>query len=123
MNWTIEKIETLKHLKAAGIDWDAIAAEIGNTKHACKSKFSDLTMSEERKGRLRERKNADNRVRYASQNVLTRIPTRQAASMVIPDSVLADREARWSEPKSLTAWMCGDPPPSRSALAQREVRA
>lgn len=45
-------------------------------------------------------------------------PSRYGA-FVIPPEVLADRNARLSTPKSLTGWVCGDPPLAFSALGRK----
>lgn len=45
------------------------------------------------------------------------------ATIGIPESVLADRDARLAmEPQSITAALMGDPPPGRSALDKRQIR-
>lgn len=45
------------------------------------------------------------------------------ARIVIPADVLADRDRRAAlEPVSITAAVCGDPPPGRSALDQKRMR-
>ena len=43
------------------------------------------------------------------------------ATQDIPAYVIADREKRSNEPRTLTMMLCGDPPFSQSALGQRNA--
>lgn len=52
------------------------------------------------------------------ERIFKRAKRESANSTDAPPELLADRDARANEPRSLSAIMFGDPPPSRSALGR-----
>src|ERR1700755_3275087 len=113
--WTEEKIAELKRLKAAGVEWKEIVVALGLTMGQCKFRWTELTQSAERKRKRQDRSNFSRRRARKLNPKINRAEVMDA----VPDFVWIERDARLNEPMTITAYMCGDPPPSRSALAGR----
>lgn len=97
-HWTLEETEIAQRLlDSQASDAECIAA-VGRKRHACYMRL--------------------NRERYSPRLIMTKGPPVKA-----PDASLQDAERRAKAPRTLTAWLCGDPPPGFSALDQREQLA
>lgn len=102
--WTKDEIATLRRLYQERKSWEDMAEILGRTSWACRSKMHDLIASHPyRNG---GRKSA-------------RIET--CHTIVIPDHILADRDARYeaSYRRTQTQEFFGDPPPGYSALDRK----
>lgn len=98
-NWTEEEDriarEMLDHW-ASDEEWRAF----GRTKRAGRKRMQTLKF--------------DHRIRETQQRRI--IPAMRPYTISIPPEVIADALLRASAPRSLTAILCGDPPPQQAAL-------
>ncbi len=90
--WTEEQIQTARRLLDSGAGDDECVAAVGRTRLACYMKID--------------------RLRY---NSTVKCEKRVEA----PDKVFIEAHRRIKAPRSITAWLCGDPPPGYSALDRR----
>ena len=77
-------------------NWAFIAPQTGHTVESCKWKMSSIRAAA-----------------GAERSIRARMAGQPPSSVALPDATYA--------PRSITAWLCGDPPPGRSALDQRET--
>lgn len=101
-HWTAEDIETVKRLFAEHAPNEAYIAAVGRTRHACWQKID--------------------RLRQAPQLRARQKPFRKPPVEVsdrVPETALQDAKRRLTAPRSVTAWICGDPAPGQSALERR----
>lgn len=93
--WTPKRIAVLRHFAAQGLRPDQIARHIsGVTAQQVEHKLSSFCLSEYARRRRAEE-----------------------------DARLAERDRVLSQPRTLTAELCGDPLPGRSALDRSQARA
>lgn len=101
--WTPEEDARLLALRQQGLTWDTIAAALpGRTTHGCQSRAYSLS-ARGASGVGRERSNFS-------------VPSQERRSAIA--RAIAARDAAAQAPRTLTAMICGDPLPGRSALDQ-----
>ena len=100
--WTAEQESRLCELAGQGLSWAAIGAALDRTADACHRRYYQL------RGPC-----SGSRAHYAPSLVSSR--ARQLAAATAAQARLKADEAE----RSLTAILCGDPLPGRSALDQR----
>ncbi len=118
--WSLEADEKLLELRKAGLNWAEIGKAMGVSKRSAEGRFRWINITPER----RERRIENERVRRAKNRAPTirssRPPSQVHTVQRPPDDIMADRDRRHAAPKTLTAWLCGDPPPGWSALDRRQ---
>lgn len=111
--WTPSKTREAVRLQKQGVKLIEIGQRLGG--------FSESTV----RWRLKAADNPDAVTKRRARD-RERMKNRHGNSPVrttrIPDDVVADREARLTAPRSLTAAMLGDPPRGFSALDRRTAR-
>lgn len=101
--WTPEEDARLLALRQQGMTWDTIAAALpGRTVHGCQSRAYSLS-ERGASGIGKERSNFG-------------VPAQERRCAIA--RALAARDAAAMAPRTLTAMICGDPLPGRSALDQ-----
>jgi hypothetical protein len=124
MSLTPEQINEAWHMRTAcpKTSWVRIGLKLG---------FSDRTVREALYPERREARRANRRKRenghkkpkgYHRYEVSPHGVHMEGRRATVPSIVLIEREARLAlAPRSLTALICGDPPPGRSALDKRNA--
>lgn len=92
--WTEDQIATARRLLEAGAKDDECMAAVGRNRRACYVKID--------------------RLRYNST-------VRCAPRVDAPAEIFIEASWRFRTPRSITAWLCGDPPPGYSALDRRRA--
>lgn len=118
MSWTEDKIKIAYQMKRAGATSGEIGSTIGKTAKAVRGFFNYYGHSpEEREIRLQRirayRREHDGRRPYTR---LLDQPTQYGRPT---PEMLAERDYLFSLPRTITADLCGDPLPGRSALERR----
>lgn len=90
--WTDAEVETARRLIDQKASDDECMAALGRSRMTCYQKLD--------------------RLRYSAA-----VARKQKTSTV----ALADADRRINAPRSITAWICGDPPPGFSALDRRRA--
>ena len=120
--WTEEEDQELHRLKGIGCSWAEIGQELTRHPSSCRSHYQFITESPEKHElRLQRARKFKKRARQRNALLGTTAKGYTTESIVVPAELWADRDARLIEPRPLSAWLMGDPCPSRSALAQRGV--
>ncbi len=91
-HWTEDQINTARHLLNSGAGDDECMAAVGRNRLACYMKID--------------------RLRY---NSTVKCEKRIAA----PTQVFVEADRRTRTPRTITAWLCGDPAPGYSALDRK----
>lgn len=113
-NWTPEETELARKLLAEGAPEREFERQIGRTKEAAKTRIQTLN--------YRARRAEADRFRTLSGSRCKKSEYRRVeAEAAIPPEVIADSVRRSDAPRSLTAMLCGDPPPGYSALDRRRA--
>lgn len=99
-------VEEARQLRAQGMSYERIAKKIGVGDKAVRLQLNPKFAESQR-----ERKREENQFRRSGVVAGVRLS--------IPPEVLRERDEALSHVPTLTAALFGDPPPSRSALAQR----
>lgn len=99
MKWTPDQIAIARELHAACATEAQCMARLGRSKAACNTKIYNIRS-----------------VERVAARVANGQPPLQAT---IPDEVIADAIRRARAPRTITSWICGDPPPGYSALERR----
>lgn len=84
---------------------------VGRTKHAARRRMAYI----DRPGVARKKCEEKIALRLRQKQGEPPKPLRE-----VPDDVLANAIRRASAPRSITAWLCGDPPFSQSALGKKQ---
>lgn len=101
--WTPQEDARLLALRQQGLTWDTIAAALpGRTVNACTARAYSL--SERGASGIGKARSSDG------------VPSQERRSAIA--RALAARDAAAMAPRTLTAMICGDPLPGRSALDQ-----
>lgn len=114
VRWTAEEWARAKSLLDAGYRVKAVAQILGRDPQNVSSKLQYMKTTEER---LRD-KNWKRRKKYAGDHG-SKIHRVDSIVVAVPAEALVDRNARAAAPRSLTAFVFGDPPPGWSALDRR----
>ena len=93
--WMECEDQTLRRSLDSGLAWHAVARAVGRSVNACKNRGQLIGLTQ-----------------------------RRTAAPSAPGRIEQIKQARWDRaasllPASLTAWICGDPPPGRSALDRK----
>ena len=117
MKWMQEEDEIVLKMSREGFGLREISDRIERTMASVKARIRWLAMTpeEQREHNTRRRDFAPSK----AKNIIRPKIIREE----IPESVFREAIPRASEPRSLTAWMFGDPPPSHSQLARRQSGA
>jgi hypothetical protein len=122
--WTQTEDEQLYELHGVQkLSIKACAELMRRSEHSVEARWRWLHVSEDQREKRRQREYA--RRRTLGMRVRGKSQSPDAACGKVwnnhrpPDSVFADRAARERAPRSLTAWICGDPAPGWSALDRR----
>jgi hypothetical protein len=108
--WTDEESEKAVRLKADGLSHPEIGTRMGRTAKSIGQRLLYLRLTpEERTARHAARKQ---RVSHVSHNFV------RGASRPTSEQI-AERDARWSHPMTISQMCLGDPMPGQSALDQR----
>lgn len=112
--WTNEETDMARQLVVSDATNQECIEAINRTRHACRA-------------RLRYVDNEDVRLKMSSRGK-HRSPNKSKSKGInhvaegmrgVPDEVVADAQHRACVPRTLTAWVFGDPPPGHSALDKR----
>lgn len=112
--WTDEEWAHAKQLLDQGYAIKNVAKITGRTVRQVCSKKQWMLMSAEG----RERKALQKSLRRSEQAEVLKI-NRADGAISVPEDLVADRNARAMVGRSVTALICGDPPPGWSALDRR----
>lgn len=115
--WTKEQDETMARMLAEGAKLPAIAEAIGRTAVAIKCRRRYLSLSVEQRSEENRAWKAANRPAGSRKSVRGRVAP--PADRFLPPGALEDAQRRLYAPRSLTAVLCGDPAPGRSALDRK----
>jgi hypothetical protein len=110
--WTPAEDEQALALRAAGLSWRDMDGRIPNrTWRAVRMRIAHLSGP---KAKYESKPKSDEGARADYRRIVS------AAHAPRPSEAMIAEARRVAEaPRTLTAWICGDPPPMRSALAQR----
>lgn len=116
--WSIDENASLFRLKAEGRSIEMIAARIGRSLDSVKERWRWVNKTEEQR---QERRTQINMTR----NHKALVPGRSYATVARRPSeeILAERDRRVATPRTIGAWLLGDPPPGYSALDRKQVQA
>lgn len=107
-DWTDEQTERARQLVARKADDATFRLELGKSKAAA---YARLLY-------------AKDPVKYRGQRHAARTSAaEQPPKPRIPSHVIEDAVLRYSLPRTLTATLCGDPPPGYSALDRKQAEA
>lgn len=123
--WTESETQCARDLIAADAAEHEFQRALGRTRDAAYARVKYADDPEYRKRCIAGAKRS-NKAYYKPREKpsLVPLPTLYAtAPVVIPPSVIDEAQKRLAAPKSLTGWICGDPPMGFSALDRREARA
>jgi hypothetical protein len=119
MKWTPEHDTVAREMSAADASIEDIASRLGRTKKSVSGRLRWFRLSPARRA-------FENSRRRGGDKPLAQINQRRVAQVpadFVPDSVLLERDQRNAlMPRSITAFIFGDPIPGRSALDQRQVQ-
>lgn len=120
-NWNDAELTKAKQLREQGLEYKEIAEILGRTEKSVESKFTYERMTEPQ----REHRRALIRSyrRNAELEPIAPSSFRAVEQTKASPEAIADRNARLMAPKSLSAWLMGDPPFIQSALAKRGMSA
>lgn len=116
--WSDEETEKARSLLAAGARNHEFVSAINRTKNAARSRILYVDNPKSRDYAAERAKRYRNSAEY--QAVVRR---REAGPSFIPIEVITDAAKRADAPRTITAWLQGDPAPGFSALDRREQRA
>lgn len=112
--WTDEDTQTLIAMQAAGHSHADIGRAVNRSGPSVKEKWRWIRRSAEIMEARRERTNGVRRENRRSESAEpNHIVIRQQP---VPDQLFVDRERRLSAQRTITGFLCGDPPPGFSAL-------
>lgn len=121
-DWSEAETATVLEMRAAGYSFPEIASKLpGRSASGVNARYLWLTMTEEqhraRRARINEwRKREHLNCVHTPRQQRERVEPRYEPSA----ELLAERDERYRlSPRSLTAFLCGDPPPGYSALDRR----
>ena len=114
MKWMQEEDEIVLKMSREGFGLREISDRIERTMASVKARVRWLAMTpeEQREHNTRRRDFAPSK----AKNIIRPKIIREE----IPESVFREAVQRATEPRTLTAWLCGDPNPSRSQLARKQ---
>ncbi len=116
--WSDEHTDIARRMLAAGARNHEFIAAINRSKAAARCRVlyvdnpTNRDYAAERARRYRE-----------SPEYRATVRRREVHVGIVPHEVAADAVARADAPRTITAWLQGDPPPGFSALDRREQRA
>jgi hypothetical protein len=110
-HWTPEQDAQLLELRSQGLQYRKISQILGRSVDALDRRHRLLIMSDAARAEMREHKNELRRV--------NRMHKERAAPINIPEDVWAERNARITAPRTVSASLLGDPPPGYSALDRK----
>lgn len=110
-HWTPEQDAQLMELRSQGLQYRKISQILGRSIDALDRRHRLLIMSDAARAEMREHKNELRRVNRTHND--------RAAPINIPNDVWAERNARLTAPRTVSASILGDPPPGYSALDRK----
>jgi hypothetical protein len=119
MKWTPEHDAIALEMSAADASIEDIATRLGRTKKSVSGHLRWLRLPPERQAlESSRRRGGDKPLPQFNQRRVAQVP-----ADFVPVSVLQERDQRNAlMPRSITAFIFGDPIPGRSALDQRQVQ-
>lgn len=115
------EIEVGIRLRKEGRPWSEIASCLGRNQSTVQKRINYEMMTPEAKAEYRKRKEANRKARPPRKSIYIPMIAHDDNRPKFKPSAeqLAERDRVSSEPMTLSAILFGDPPPSRSALAQK----
>jgi hypothetical protein len=107
-------------MKADGSSFRKIAAAIGRTWCSTVHRWRLLNIKQEERESRSERARSYRAERRRRDSGFKERGSDCVRPIVIPAEVFIDRNDRLSAPRSLTGFVCGDPPPGYSALDRKQ---
>ena len=106
--WTEQERQLAANLVAQGVSREEFRREMnGRTKEAYQAHLRYLKNPWRSRSRAR-----------SEGELVNHVPS---PSVIVPEECIADAMARASAPRSITAWICKDPPPGWSALDKKRA--
>jgi hypothetical protein len=122
-HWTPKQRIIANQMKDSGSNYSEIGEALGKSKATIRNYFRMLSVSPEDRAALRAAKRSK-QPEYTAKGPgggrdVVYVPP---VAKNVPACVLEERERALSAPMSLSAQLCGDPPPGRSALDKMSLR-
>lgn len=114
--WTDEETKVLVRMKAAGNSYDEIARGLGRKNLSVQERWYWINMSEAKRAARRTRMNVQRREKRSAESTDIKWAV---VKQVVPDYLFIDRERRLAAQRTITGFLCGDPPPGFSALDRK----
>lgn len=112
--WSAEEDAILLNARKEGTQFGDIASAMNRTIPAVKNRHGYLKMTDEQRRALNQQK-----TKAKTQTIRMKIEHDHERVPAVPNEVWEDRNRRMAQPRTLTAWLMGDPAPGTSALERR----
>jgi hypothetical protein len=120
--WSPDEDESLRQMKSQGLSFRKIATSIGRTWCSTVHRWRLLNIKDEERESRSERARTYRAERRRRDSGHKQRGVDCVRPLVIPDVVFEERNERLSAPRSLTGFICGDPPAGYSALDRRAAQ-